>query len=96
MHEIQICENMIFFLIVFSNKSFNRPDPNRTKPTSLVRFLFLKTVKTEPNRTDEDFIGSDIFSTKNQSKPKCYTRISKAKLVYIMYKQRVEISWYMI
>jgi len=30
-------------------------------------------VKTEPNRTDEGFIGSDIFLTKNQSKPNHYT-----------------------
>jgi len=30
-------------------------------------------VKTEPIQTDEDFIGSDIFLTKNQSKPNRYT-----------------------
>ena len=61
------------FLIVFLNKPINRTNPNRTKPISLVRFLFWKTVKTEPIQTDEGFIGSDIFLTENQSKPNRYT-----------------------
>jgi len=65
MHEIQICENMDFFLFVFQT--------NRSKPASLVRFLFWKIVKTKPNNTDEDFIGYDFFLTKNQSKPNRYT-----------------------
>jgi len=38
----------------------------------LVRFLFWKTVKTEPNWIDGDFIGSNIFLTKNRSKPNRY------------------------
>jgi len=74
MHDIKICENMIFFLIVFSNKPINRTDPNQTKLTSLVQFLFRKIVKIEPNQIDEDFIGYDIFLTKNRSKPNCYIR----------------------
>ena len=61
------------FLIVFLNKPINRTNPNRTKPISLVRFLFWKTVKTEPIQTDEGFICSDIFLTENQSKPNRYT-----------------------
>jgi len=69
MHEIQICENMNFLSCIFKQTD----KPNRSKPTSFVRFLFLKTVKTKPNQTDEDFIGSDIFLTKNQSKPNRYT-----------------------
>jgi len=37
-------------------------------------------VKTEPIQTDEDFIGSDIFLTENQSKPNRYTPRSNQTL----------------
>jgi len=38
MHEIQLCEVMIFFNSI-TNNPINRTDPNRTLPVCLVRFL---------------------------------------------------------
>jgi len=71
-----------FFLIVFLNKPINRTNPNWTKPISLVRFLFWKTMKTEPIQIDEGFIGSDIVLTENQSKPNCYTPSFKGAICF--------------
>jgi len=58
------------------NKPINRTDPNQTDLFGLVSFL--KNRKTEPNWTDEDFIGSNIFLIKNQSKPNRYTPTNKS------------------
>jgi len=50
-----------FFLIIFLNKPINRP----IQTDLFVLVPILKRVKTEPNRTNEKFIGSNIFLTKN-------------------------------
>ncbi len=55
MHEIQVCEEKKI------NCIFTQTDPKRTNPVNLNQFLFSKIGKTKQNRTNEDFIGSDIF-----------------------------------
>jgi len=47
----------------------------QTKPVSVVQFLFWKTV----NRTNEDFIGSDIFLTKYRSVTSLLKIVVKSK-----------------
>jgi len=65
MNEMQICENINFFNYIFKQTD----QRNQTDYFGSVSFL----VKTESNRSNEDSIGSDIYLTKNRSKPNRYT-----------------------